>query len=515
MSGPTRPELLAALSLAIDLGLGQPMDHMLRATLLGMRIADLLDIGLASRERLYYANLLAWIGCHADSFELAALFGDDISFRSDYYQIDTHGLPMLSMVLHHTGTGMPRLRRTAQQTLFTATANTVMRELISSHCTSAGQLASRVGLETGIPEVLRHTFERWDGLGLPEGKAGFEIPLEMRIAQVADMAEVFIRTGGVDAALATMRARRGTQFDPGLVDLFCAHAADLTAGLFTADPWPAAIAAAPEAAELSGEELNRVLGAMGDFADLKSPWTAGHSRSLEALAAAAARERGLKPADVELLRRASWVHDLGRMGVSNGIWDKRQPLATLERERLEMYPYLTERILGRIPGLRRVAAIAGAHHERLDGSGYPRGLAGGDLDVCQRMLAAACSFQTSLEPRPHRKALTPQAAGRRLNAEVAAGRIDGDAAEAVLVAAGHREGRRRTSPSPLTEREMEVLTLICRGMNNKQIGEELLIAPKTARNHIEHIYLKIGATNRVAATLYALDNGLWSRADTA
>ncbi len=509
--GPTRPEILAALSLAIDLGLGQPMDHMLRATLLGMRIADLMDVGLAARERIYYANLLAWIGCHADSFELAALFGDDIGFRSDYYLIDAHGLPMLTMMLHRTGTGLPRLRRTARQTLFTATANTVVRELIRSHCTSAGQLASRVGLDQGIPEVLRHTFERWDGQGLPSGRTGVEIPLEMRIAQLADMAEVFLRTGGVAAAVSIISARRGTQFDPELVDLFCAHAPDLAAGLFELDPWPATLAAAPEATVLSGEELDQVLAAIGDFADLKSPWTAGHSRAVAALAAGAAGELGLKGPDVELLQRSGWVHDLGRMGVSNGIWDKGVPLSTLERERLQMYPYLTERILGRVPGMRRVAAIAGAHRERLDGSGYPQSLTGAELDICQRILAAADYYQSSLEPRPHRDPMSPQEAGQRLGVEVKAGRMDGEAANAVLVAAGRRGARLRIPPSALTDRELEVLRLVCRGMNNKQIAEELFIAPKTARNHIEHIYLKIGATNRVAATLYALDNGMWDR----
>ncbi|WP_281268289.1 HD domain-containing phosphohydrolase [Arthrobacter livingstonensis] len=509
---PHRTEILAALSLAIDLGLGQPMEHMLRATLLGLRIADRAGVDPAARGRIYYANLLAWIGCHADSFELAALFGDDIGFRADYYMVDARGLPMLSLMLRHAGSGLPPLKRTARRSLFAATAATAVRALIRSHCTSAGHLAYRVGLDAGMPAILSHTFERWDGKGLPEGRSGVEIPLEMRIAQLADVAEVFLRTRGLDAAVATVRNRRGTQFDPELADLFCKYAGELTESLLDIDPWPAALAQAPDNRALAGEELDTVLAAVGDFADLKSPYTAGHSRAVATLAAETAAEYGLKAAEIEVLRRAGWVHDLGRMGVSNGVWDKKSPLSSMDLERIQMYPFFGERILGRVPGMGRVAEVAGAHHERLDGSGYPRGRGGADLDPSQRILAAADAYQTSLEPRPHRPEMSPQAAGQRLRAEVGAGRLEERAVDAVLVAAGQKERRRRVWPKGLTEREAEVLGLLCHGMNNREIASALVISPKTARNHVEHIYLKIGAGNRVSATLFALDQGLWDRA---
>ncbi|MDJ0355272.1 HD domain-containing phosphohydrolase [Paenarthrobacter sp. PH39-S1] len=511
-AAPRRSEILAALSLAIDLGLGQPMEHMLRASLLGLRIGDRAGVGAAARGRIYYANLLAWIGCHADSFELAALFSDDIGFRADYYMIDAHGLPMLSLMLRRTGSGLPPLQRAGRRSRFAVTANTAVRTLIRSHCTSAGQLANKVGLDESMSGILSNTFERWDGRGLPAGRAGVEIPLEMRITQLADTAEVFLRTGGVDAAVATVRKRRGTQFDPELADLFCAQARELTADLLNIDPWPAALAAAPDDAVLSGQELDSVLRAIGDFADLKSPFTVGHSRAVAALAADTAREYGLQAGEIEVLRRAGWVHDLGRMGVSNGVWDKKSPLSYVDRERLQMYPYLSERILGRVPGMRRVAYVAGAHRERVDGSGYPRGRGGTDLDSSQRILAAADAYQTYLEPRPHRPALTPLEAGTRLRAEAAAGRLEGQAADAVLVAAGQTARRRRLLPCGLTDREAEVLRLLCHGLNNREIADTLYIAPKTARNHVEHIYLKIGAGNRVGAALFALDHGLWDRA---
>lgn len=508
---PSRPEILAALSLAIDLGLGQPMEHMLRATLLGLRIAGLTGADQAARGRIYFTSQLAWIGCHADSFELAALFGDDIGFRADYYLIDARGLPMLSLMLRHTGSELPPWQRAAQRAHFVATANTAVKQLISSHCSSAGQLANRVGLDERMPAILSNTFERWDGKGLPDGRSGTEIPLEMRIAQLADTAEVFLRTAGLEAATAIVMERSGTQFDPALAELFCAHSQELTAGLLELDTWPAALAAAPREPALTESALDTVLAAIGDFADLKSPYTSGHSRAVAALAATAARECGLTAAEAEVLRRAGWTHGLGRMGVSNGVWDKTTPLSAVDRERLQMYPYLSERILSRVPGMRRVADLAGAHQERLDGSGYPRGLNGADLDTGHRILAAANAYQTYLEPRPHRGAMAPQDAQQRLYAEVRNRRLDGQAADAVLVASGQRQARRRSSPSALTGRELEVLRLLCQGKDNKAIAESLWISPKTARNHVEHIYQKIGAGNRVAATLFALDNGLWDR----
>ena len=183
----------------------------------------------------------------------------------------------------------------------------------------------------------------------------------------------------------------------------------------------------------------------------------------------------------------------------------------MEREHLQTYPFLSERILGKVPGMHRVAELAGAHRERLNGSGYPRGLSGAEVDAGQKILAAADAYQSRLEPRPHRAADTPGQAAQRLLAGVRKGLLEEEATQAVLVAAGQLQARPHSAPSGLTQRELEVLGHLCRGMNNKEIAAALFIAPKTARNHVEHIYVKIGATNRVAATLYALDNGLWEQ----
>jgi DNA-binding CsgD family transcriptional regulator len=209
-----------------------------------------------------------------------------------------------------------------------------------------------------------------------------------------------------------------------------------------------------------------------------------------------------------VLRRAGLVHGFGRLGVSNGIWDRAGPLGAGEWERVRLYPHLTERMLRQSPALAPIGAVAVQVRERLDGSGYPRGLNAAAISTTGRVLAAAEAYQTKREPRPHREALMPAVAAAELRAEVRGGRLDGDAVEAVLVAAGHRTPRRREGPAGLTAREIDVLRLVARGCSSKEIAQQLTISPKTARNHIEHIYTKIGATSRVTASLYAVQHGL-------
>jgi HD-GYP domain-containing protein (c-di-GMP phosphodiesterase class II) len=505
---PTRAEMLAALSLAIDLGLGQPMEHMLRACVLAMRLADEVRLDEDRRATVYYATLLAWIGCHADSYELAAVFGDDIAFRASAYTVDNRGMPLASLMLRQVGAGQPPWRRAAKAAGFLVHGARTMHDVIRSHCTSAGVLAAQMGLGARLAPTLAYVFERWDGAGLPDGVRGVDIPLEMRIVQLADTAEVFLRAGGPDAAVDMVRRRRGTQFDPDLADLFCAQAIDFAAGLAEVDPWPAVLRLSPQDATLTDAELDEMLVAMGDFADLKSPFTTGHSRGVSGLAAEAGRRLNLPVRDVTDLRRAGSVHDLGRLGVSNRLWEKVSPLSDAERERVRLHPYLTERILRRVPTLRGIASLAGAHHERLDGSGYSRGAAGATLSLPDRVIAAADAYQAYGEPRPHRPALPKRDRVQRVQDDVRAGRLDAEAVQAVLAAAGERLGRRTASPAGLTEREVEVLRLLTRGVSSRVIAKDLSISEKTVRNHVEHIYVKIGASNRTGATLFAIRNGI-------
>ena len=507
--GPRKAELLAAISLAIDLGLGQPMEHMLRSSLIATRIAERMDLDAQQRATVYYANLLGWIGCHADSHELWELFGDDIAFRADTYAVDMTGLPFLRLMMSHVGRGLPGWERGVRSAAFLVTARSQVATLIHSHCSSAGVLSDRMGLDRQVGEALAYMFERWNGQGLPNGARGEDIPVEIHIVHVADVVEVHLRTGGLERAAEVLRSRRGTQFSPAVVEVFESDAAAIVDGLLEMDVWTEALAQAPDRDRtLNGDELDELLRAMADFVDLKCPCTFGHSRGVADLVAGAARHLGMSPADITRLYRAGLVHGLGRMGVSNQIWEKKGPLSTAEWERVRMYPYLTGRILSRVNGLESVAALATKHRERIDGSGFPRGIAGAELTPQDRLLASAVAYRRLLEPRPHRPALDPRGAADQLRDEARAGRLDAESVEAVLATAGHRASRRMPWPAGLTNREVEVLRLIAQGRSNREIAAELYIAEKTAGNHVESVYTKLGVNNRTQASLAAIDRGL-------
>ncbi|BDX33057.1 hypothetical protein TUM20985_36040 [Mycobacterium antarcticum] len=510
-SGPRRAELLAATSLAIDLGLGQPMEHMLRSSLIAARIAERMGLDARERATVYYANLVGWIGCHADSHELAHLFGDDIAFRADTYSVDMTGLSFLRLMASHVGRESPWWERGVRSIAFLTSARHAVANLIHSHCSSAGVLSDRMGLDEDVTRALGFVFERWDGRGLPSRARGEDIPIGIHIVHVADVVEVHLRTGGLERVSEVLRSRRGTQFSPDVVAVVEEDLAAIVDGLLEVDVWTAALAQAPDRdVTLSDGDVDDLLAAMGDFVDLKCPFSLGHSRGVASLVVAAARHLGMSAADTTELKRAALVHGLGRMGVSNRIWEKKGPLGAAEWERLRMYSYLTGRVLSRVGGLESVAAIATKHRERIDGSGFPRGLAGADLNVKDRLLAAAEAYQGMLEPRPHRPAADPGGAAEELRRHAREGRLDAESVQAVLAVAGHRVSRRTPWPAGLTAREVDVLRLVARGRSNREIAAELFISQKTAGNHVEHVYTKLGVNNRTQASLAAIDLGLAS-----
>jgi len=300
------------------------------------------------------------------------------------------------------------------------------------------------------------------------------------------------------------------------IDLRFGQPTPSSRGLDTTGTWDAVIDAEPALTiVLSGERFDAVLMAIANFVDLKSPFFLGHARAVSELAAEAGAGLGLHEADLRTLRRAGLVHDLGRLGISNAIWDKPNPLGTGEWERVRLHPYLTERMLKQSEALAPLAAIAVQHHERLDGSGYPRGLSGAGISRPARILGAADAYQAMREPRPHRPALSADEAAVELRSDVKAGRYDAEAVEAVLGAAGHRVSRRREGPAGLTPREIEVLKLLARGLSNKEVAKHLVISPKTVASHAEHIYAKINAPTRAAAGLFAMQHGLLPEEDFA
>jgi HD-GYP domain-containing protein (c-di-GMP phosphodiesterase class II) len=491
------------------------MEHMIRACLIALRLGEHLGLSEAERGVVYYSGLLAWVGCHTDAYEQAKWFGDDMTLKSDaHYAYDMGKVgPAISFMLKHVG-GPERnlVERARVGVAFMGDGRRALLALAENHYRATDELAGRLGLGEGIRESLRQTYERWDGKGA-YGMRGEDIALASRLINLADVVEVFGRAGGVDAAVGVARDRRGGQFDPGLVDAFCEQAPILLSEVDATPSWEAVIAAEPALAErISDEELDEALEAVGEFAELKSPWTMGHARGVAKLCGQAARELGLPESDAAALRRAGFVADLGRLGVPNTVWDKPGPLSQSELERVRLHPHLSERMLAFSPALAPLGALAVLHHERLDGSGYPRGLSGAAISTAGRLLAAADVYHAMTQMRPHRPALTAGEAVRELRGEVKAGRLDGDAVDAVLRAAGHRVRRQREWPAGLTSREVEVLRLVARGLSNKQIAALLVISPKTAGSHVEHIYRKIDAANRAQASLFAMRHGLMSDA---
>jgi HD-GYP domain-containing protein (c-di-GMP phosphodiesterase class II) len=502
-------EVVAALSLGIDLGFGQPMEHVLRQCLIALRLAESVGLDEQTRVAVYYTALLVNIGCHTDAHEQAKWFGDDIALKSDKYAYGLHGVRSAAAGLRRLGSGHPVLHRFRVGLEFAVSGHKDLDKMIEHHSKMARYLGEQLGLSEAALDGLDASYEQWDGKGWPGERAGEEVPIAARLAAIAEFTEVAHRMGGVEAARELVRKQSGKQFDPTLAAEFLANADLLLADIDAAEAWSAVIDAEPAlSVVLTEERFDDVLLAIADFIDLKSPYTLGHARAVADLAADAGAQLGVPDAEIRTLRRAGLVHDFGRLGVSNSIWDKPGPLGGGEMERVRMSPYVTERILRQSAALAPLGAIAVAHRERLDGSGYPRGLSGADISQPARIIGAADAYQAMREPRPYRESHSPEEAAAELRAGVKAGRFDGDAVEAVLGAAGHRIPRRREGPAGLTSREMDVLRHLARGLTNKDIAACLYISPKTVSNHVEHIYMKIGASNRAAASLFATRNGL-------
>jgi len=504
-------ELVASLCLATDLATGHPLEHGLRRTLLAVWLGE--ELGLTEQELsdAYYGALLGGIGCTLEGATLSGFFEDEIAFGEQIVLVDpTRPLEVAAFFLRKVGEGEPPLRRAGKLLAFA-------RLGLSEHAVICRDAALQVGkllnIGPAVPEALGQLHEFWNGKGEPRQLKGEEISLATRLAQVAHDAEIFNRIGGVDAAVSVIRERSGKVYDPRNAACFCEVATQLLSRLQLETAWDAVLEAEPAPLRLlSPREFDEVAQTIANFVDMRSVYTVRHSPRVASLAEAASRELGLSETDATTLRRAGLLHDLGRTGTPVAVWDKQGPLTGTEWERMKKHSSLTELILARSSSLGNLGTLAGLHHERLDGSGH-RGVGASFLPMASRILAVADVYETKLEPRPHRPAITPEAAAEEVQRQARGGQLDGDAVKAVLAAAGHQlEPKRHERPAGLSEREVEVLCLAVTGLSNRQMGEALFVSPKTVGHHIQHIYDKIGVSTRVGATLFALHHGLAEQA---
>lgn len=505
-------ELIASLCLASDLGMGFPFEHGLQSTLTTMRLCEAMGVDHDTKSRTYFACLLMYSGCVVDGEEKAQIFKGGLTRHNQHRQ---HGstaenlggvlgaLPApdsyLPQRMWQAGTGLPKVFR-------------FLPSHLAALCEVAGMISQRFAVPESIYGMFPYLTERWDGASTLKRASGEEIPLPIRIVHVGRDATYQRLVGDDDHVAEVVRKRAGGNFDPNIAEVFLSQPREILGP--PAPPqtvWDDVLDAEPEPRRwLANDDIDRALEAMGAFAELGSPHLAGHSRGVAGLAEEAAEICGLPAEEVVRVRRAGLVHDIGRSAVSPGIWGRSGPLTADDREQVRLHPYHTERVLAPSPFLRELSSIATAHHERLDGTGYHRGLDASSMSRPARLLAAADAFHSKTEFRPYRDALSREEATEMLAERAKAGAYDPEMVMAVAEAAGQPKPEIER-PAGLTEREVEVIGLLAKGMRTKQIATDLEISTKTADRHIQNSYRKMGVSSRAAATLFAAEHGLVSR----
>ena len=516
MSGETgirQAEMAAVLAAATALALGYRPATMLGGTSLAVAFARSLGWAADEIETVYWYGLLRYCGCHAENHLFSALVGDEIAFNREYGLIDT-GNPaeLLPLVVGLVRKAHASLGPAGIEALLAASLpdlQTSAEFVIEGHCDVAQRLSARLGLSPEIVHALGQFRERWDGKGLPHHLAGEDLDRAVRLVFLCHDVAVLTAVLGHAAAIDRITQRRGTAYEPVLVDAFLEMAGEFRGLLNAGDPWRQVLDAEPgEQRTLSRAELDDACLVLADFCDLQLPEDLSHSRSVASLAEAAGRVAGLEAADLEDLRHAALLHDLGYAAVPVRARGGHSETLNTNGD-VRLHPFHGEDLLQRIAALRQVAALVGRHHEACDGSGYYRGVNRADLGPAACLLAAAEAYQSLLEGRFGRPGRGADAAAMELRALVTAGKLDGDAVKAVLSAAGHKVPvKKRQRVSGLTGRELEILRLVATGLSMKEVGERLGISPKTVDNHLQNLYPKIEVKTRAGATLFAIEHGL-------
>ena len=444
-------ELIGALSGALDIAEGETPGHAARSCLIGMRLADELGLSAAARSDLFYALLLKDAGCSANAAHMAALFGADDQRAKRTSKLVDWARPVPAFIwslktvapdgsLSDRGERLRAIRDEGQ----------VTRSLMKARCHRGAEIARKLGFSEATADAIRSLDEHWDGRGQPLGLSGDEIPLAARILCLAQTVEVFHSARGVGTAYRVATRRSGQWFDPALVralrafrDDDCFWASSFRTDVSKLEP-PDRVLTADE------DQLDTIAEGFADVIDAKSPWTHEHCSRVCAIATGMGTRLGFDEPAVRELGRAALLHDIGKLSVSNRILDKPGPLTEAEQARFKEHAHLTEQILGRVPGFNGITAIASAHHERLDGHGYPRGLAAEDLTMPMRVLAVADVYEALVSERPYRPAYTSEVALALIGADVPA-RLDADAFGALrtlVTDAGAQIGAHRASVPP-------------------------------------------------------------------
>jgi HD-GYP domain-containing protein (c-di-GMP phosphodiesterase class II) len=500
-------ELAASLSLATDLGMGLPFEHGLNATVMAMRLADLLGVDSDTARQVFYASLLSYSGCTTDADLSSRIFAGGLTTYLTPVEYGTAGQRLGAVLRAVTPPDTSPARKLYERTLRMPAAGRFQRPHYVALCEVAEMLAERLCLPSDISVLFRQLTERWDGSGVLARSQAEEIPQSLRIVHIAKDITYQRLIHPPEIVAEVIRSRAGGAFDPDMVQRFVGASAELAA-VADRPAWENVLALEPKQwLVLDGAEIDRALAAMGAFSDLASPYLSGHSGGVADLATRTASAYGFSAAEVMLIRRAALVHDLGRAGVNPAIWWKETPLTTDEWEQIRLHPYYTERVLKSSLFLSRIGEVASCHHERYNGDGYHRRLDSSSLSRAARVLATADSFHAMTEPRSHRARCTPEEAAITLTSEADLGLHDPEMVAAVLEVSGlpaapvHRVAN-------LTDREAQVIGLIARGLQTKQVARALDISAKTADNHLQNAYRKMGVSTRAAATLFAVEHGL-------
>lgn len=413
------------------------MGHSIRVCWIGMQVARQMGVSDSVADDLYYALLLKDAGCSANAAQVSSWFGtDDHTAKMDLKQ--TNWSRMHEAVLYairHAAPNQPVTRRLAQMIQLSGKGIRGARQLVEMRCTRGAAIVRSLGWSGDVPDAVLNLDEHWDGQGYPRGAKGEEIPLMARVMLLSQTAEIFWRREGSQGARRIVRERRGTWFDPALCDVFLSLSTD--AAFFTAlgsIEGPDAIRQFfPKVAE-GFQDVSSILHTaeiFGQIVDAKSPWTRMHSIRTAHYARRIAEAMGTSEDALDAVMLAGFFHDLGKLGVSNLILDKPGKLSGTERAAMELHPSLTYKILEPLAELRPIAEGAACHHERLDGSGYHRGLSGDAVPYSAQVVAVADVFDALTADRPYRPGMSPEEAHEIMRVD-AGRRLNGDALDALM-----------------------------------------------------------------------------------